>query len=104
MQLAGGKFIGNRTAAAVIFHNQGQYLKFIKEFNASLQTLFPQGVQNNPAGAIGRKTGPFHGGLTEIAGVPAEGSLRNLAFRCPIEGDHLTSKQYHFSRKNVGML
>ena len=85
VDVAGGKLAGDRPAAAPIDHDQLDHVEFMKKADARLQGFFPERVEDDPAGAVGRIAGALDGRLAEIARVAAEGALRDLALRGAVE-------------------
>ena len=86
MQFSGGEFHRHHAGRGSIHHDQIDHLEFIMEGDIILDALLVKGLQNHMPGAIGSMGCTCHRQLGVIIGVPAKGTLRNLAFWRAVKG------------------
>ena len=67
-------------------HQQVDHLELVEEVDLVLQALLVEGLQDHVPGAVGGMAGTADRLAGDVVGVPAEGTLRDLAFRGAVEG------------------
>src|SRR5262249_32453888 len=99
VDVAGGQFVGDDPgrdgACGRLRQGQIKRVELVEELDVMFDAVLVQRLQDHVAGAVGGVTGPPHGCLAVVAGVPAEPALVDAALGGAVERHpHLLEIEY----------